>query len=200
MPMPVKIRDTEIPGVQELHVPLFHDARGFFTEVYNRDMWKPAGFSHTFVQDCLSLSCKGTLRGMHYQLEPRAMGKLVRVIRGGVFDVAVDLRQGSPDFGRWVGRELRPDAGVMLWIPPGFAHGFVALEDETLVYYKCTDTHCPEAERAFALCGSGGGHRMAAGAHRGDGERPAGAFARGGGIQLPLILHPDWGLEGVLHV
>ena len=96
------------------------------------------------------MSCKGTLRGMHYQLASHGMGKLVRVVRGAVFDVAVDLRQGSPTLGKWVGRTLSAENGISLWVPVGFAHGFVALEDETLVWYKCTGAHAPDAERSLS--------------------------------------------------
>lgn len=150
MPMPVEFRKTEIDGVLEVVTKFIADARGFFSELYNEDMWRDAGFSAQFVQDNLSLSRRGTLRGMHYQIEPRGMGKLVRTITGSVFDVAVDLRRGSPSFGRWIGRELSAANGLALWIPAGFAHGFVALEDDSLVLYKCTETHAPEAERAVS--------------------------------------------------
>ena len=102
------------------------------------------------MQDNLSESKRGTIRGLHYQLEPKGMGKLVRAIRGSVFDVAVDLRRGSPWFGKWVGRTLSAENGLSLWVPVGFAHGFLALEDDTLVLYKCTATHAPEAERAVS--------------------------------------------------
>jgi dTDP-4-dehydrorhamnose 3,5-epimerase len=111
-------------------------------------MFRAAGLDVTFVQDNLSESKKGTLRGLHYQLEPKGMGKLVRVIRGAVFDVAVDIRRGSPWFGKWVGMTLTAENRLALWVPVGFAHGFLSLEDGTLVTYKCTTTHAPDAERA----------------------------------------------------
>jgi dTDP-4-dehydrorhamnose 3,5-epimerase len=149
MPMPVDITETEIPGVLEVRPKIFSDDRGFFTETYNRDTWEANGFVADWQQDNLSKSRKGTLRGMHYQLNPHAMGKLVRVLSGRIFDVGVDLRRGSPTFGKWVGRELRGDDPLCLWIPAGFAHGFVALEDDTLVHYKCTATHHPETERSL---------------------------------------------------
>lgn len=149
MSAPVHIRKTEIEDVLEIEVKVFSDHRGSFTETYNYDTWRAKGFEESFVQDNLSRSCKGVLRGMHYQIEPRPMGKLVRALQGAVFDVAVDLRQGSPTFGKWVGRELSAENNLMLWIPAGFAHGFVALEDDTLVYYKCNGTYAPEAERAL---------------------------------------------------
>lgn len=148
MPAPVDIRQTELQGVLEVEAKIFPDDRGFFTETYNRETWAAEGFNESFVQDNLSLSKAGTLRGMHYQIDPHAMGKLVRVLTGAVYDVAVDLREGSPTFGKWIGRELSAENGLMLWIPAGFAHGFVALADDTLVYYKCTGTHAPESERA----------------------------------------------------
>lgn len=149
MPMPVEFTETEMPGVLEVRPKIFEDARGYFTETYNRETWTAKGFNFDWQQDNLSKSCKGTLRGMHYQINPHPMGKLVRAVQGAVFDVAVDLRIGSPTFGKWIGRELRGDDNLWLWIPAGFAHGFVALEDNTLVYYKCTGTHHPECERAL---------------------------------------------------
>jgi len=149
MPMPVEFKKTEIPDVLEINTGIFEDDRGFFTETYSLPVWKKEGFLGSFVQDNLSRSTKGTLRGMHYQLSTRGMGKLVRVVQGSVFDVAVDLRKGSPTFGRWVGRTLSGENGVALWVPVGFAHGFVALEDDTFVWYKCTGVHAPEAERSL---------------------------------------------------
>jgi len=149
MPMPVKIQETEIPGVLLVETSCFRDDRGFFSETYSAPMWEAAGFRESFLQDNLSLSKKGTLRGMHYQIEPHGMGKLVRVIKGAVFDVGVDLRRGSPTFGRWIGRELTEENQLALWFPAGFAHGFVATADQTLVYYKCNYYHTPEAERSL---------------------------------------------------
>ena len=150
MPMQVKIEATEIEAVCEVHTGRFDDERGFFSESYSKEMWARAGFEEVFVQDNLSQSCRGTLRGMHYQLEPHGMGKLVRCVIGAVYDVAVDLRKGSSTYGRWVGRELSATNGLSLWVPVGFAHGFVALEDETLVHYKCTSIHAPDSERALS--------------------------------------------------
>ena len=149
MPMPVEFAKTEMADVLEVKTGLFKDDRGFFTETYSLPVWKAAGFDEIFVQDNLSRSRKGTLRGMHYQLSTHGMGKLVRVVRGAVFDVAVDLRKGSPSFGKWVGRTLSGEDSTALWIPVGFAHGFVALEDDTFVWYKCTGAHAPEAERSL---------------------------------------------------
>jgi len=147
--LPPKIRATEIPDVLEIHTPVFSDGRGYFSESYNEQTWAEAGFRDVFVQDNVSLSARGVLRGLHYQMNPFGMGKLVRAVTGAVFDVAVDLRRGSPTFGRWVGRTLEAEVPMWLWIPVGFAHGFVALEDQTRVYYKCTGLYHGDAERAI---------------------------------------------------
>ncbi len=150
MPMPVTTTPTEIPDVLVLQAGMARDDRGYFSEVFVAPVFDGLGIRGSFVQDNLSSSRKGTLRGMHYQIEPRSMGKLVRVLRGEVFDVAVDLRKGSPWFGKWVGRTLSEANGLALWIPAGFAHGFLATADDALVLYKCTATHAPEAERALS--------------------------------------------------
>jgi dTDP-4-dehydrorhamnose 3,5-epimerase len=150
MPMPVHIESTEIEGVLIVKTGIFHDERGFFSESWSHGMWKDAGFEETFVQDNLSESAKGTLRGMHYQILPEGMGKLVRCVRGSIYDVAVDLRKGSPTFGQYVGRELSGENGLSLWVPVGFAHGFVALEDHAMVHYKCTGMHSPDCERSLS--------------------------------------------------
>ena len=149
MPMPVTIEPAPLDGLLIVKTGVFQDERGFFSESYSRDMWKAAGFEESFVQDNLSKSRKGTLRGMHYQIQPEGMGKLVRCIQGSVFDVAVDLRQGSPSFGKWFGLELTGENHLALWVPAGFAHGFVALSDDSLVHYKCTGHHAPTYERAL---------------------------------------------------
>jgi len=149
MPMPVTISKTEIDGVLVVETGIFRDHRGYFSESYSQAIWAEAGFHETFVQDNISRSAKGVLRGMHYQLLPHGMGKLVRVISGAVFDVAVDLRRGSPTFGKWIGRELSGENGLSLWIPVGFAHGFVSLADDTYVHYKCSGMHTPDTERAL---------------------------------------------------
>jgi dTDP-4-dehydrorhamnose 3,5-epimerase len=141
---------TEIEDVLEVSGPIFEDDRGFFCEIHNQRAWAEAGFEHRFVQDNMSMSRRGTLRGMHYQIDPHAMGKYICVLRGSIFDVAVDLRRGADTFGQWVGRTLSGANHVGMWIPAGFAHGFVALEDETLVYYKCTNTYHPASERSVA--------------------------------------------------
>jgi dTDP-4-dehydrorhamnose 3,5-epimerase len=149
MPMPVKISPTEIPDVLVVETGQVRDDRGYFAEIYSARMMETAGFSETFVQDNLSTSRKGTLRGLHYQIEPHGMGKLVRALRGAVFDVAVDIRRGSPWYGKWVARTLTSENRQALWVPAGFAHGFLALEDDATVLYKCTTTHAPESERAI---------------------------------------------------
>ena len=149
MPMPVKFRETPIPGVLLVETGCVFDERGFFSELYSETIWRDTGFTERFVQDNLSLSAKGTLRGLHYQIDPHGMGKLVRTVAGSVFDAGVDLRRGSPTFGRWFGHVLSGENRLALWFPSGFAHGFVALEDHSLVCYKCTDIHTPEAERSL---------------------------------------------------
>ena len=150
--MPVTFTKTEIDGVLEVRVPVYRDERGYFTEVYVEEVWRTQGFSERFVQDNASLSAKGVLRGMHYQLAPHGMGKLVRVLQGSAFDVGVDLRLGSPTFGRWIGRELSAENGLAIYFPPGFAHGFVSLEDNTIFHYKCTSSYAPVAERSLLYC------------------------------------------------
>lgn len=130
---------------------VFGDERGFFFESYNqRAFCEATGLTVEFVQDNHSRSVRGVLRGLHYQLAPRAQGKLVRVIQGAVFDVAVDIRPDSPTFGRWVGEVLSADNKRQLWIPPGFAHGFLTLTDSAEFLYKTTDYYSPEHERCIA--------------------------------------------------
>ncbi|MFN3377580.1 MAG: dTDP-4-dehydrorhamnose 3,5-epimerase [Burkholderiaceae bacterium] len=149
--MPYTVTPTAIPGVLVLEPKVFGDARGFFFESFNqRDFEQATGLSGiTFVQDNHSRSAKGVLRGLHYQLPPKAQGKLVRVVRGAVFDVAVDIRKSSPTFGRWVGVELSESNHRQLWIPPGLAHGFLTLTDSADFLYKTTDTYSPEHERCI---------------------------------------------------
>lgn len=126
------------------------DERGFFSEVWNKTVWAETGFDLDFVQDNHSLSAGGVLRGLHYQLPPMAQVKLVRVSRGSIFDVAVDIRRSSPTFGRWVGRTLSAAAWNQLLIPVGFAHGFLSLEDGTEVQYKVSAPYNAECDRALA--------------------------------------------------
>ncbi len=130
---------------------VLRDSRGFFMESYNaRNFEAATGQKFDFVQDNHSRSGRGVLRGIHYQLLPHAQGKLVRVVNGAVFDVTVDLRRSSPTFGRWAGCELRDTGGEMLWIPPGFGHAFLVLEDDTDLLYKTTDFYAPECEASVA--------------------------------------------------
>lgn len=140
----------EIPDVVVLEPRVFGDDRGFFFESFSERSFREAvGIDARFVQDNHSRSARGVLRGLHYQLPPSAQGKLVRVVRGAVFDVAVDLRRGSPAFGRWVGAELSEANRRQLWIPEGFAHGFLSLEDGTEVVYKATAFYDPAHERCI---------------------------------------------------
>jgi dTDP-4-dehydrorhamnose 3,5-epimerase len=136
------------PGIVVVRPRTFSDARGYFFESYHAERYAAAGVVGPFVQDNVSLSRRGVLRGLHLQ-HPRAQGKLVHVLRGAVWDVAVDVRVGSPTFGRWVGEELSADNGVQLYVPPGFAHGFVVTADEALVAYKCTAYYDPASELAL---------------------------------------------------
>ena len=125
----------------------FGDARGWFSETYNSRSYADLGITDHFVQDNQSLSvARGTVRGLHCQLPPHAQAKLVRCVSGSIFDVAVDLRSGSPTFGRWVGATLTAEGGEQLYVPVGFAHGFVTLAENTQVHYKCTDFYAPESE------------------------------------------------------
>lgn len=146
--MSVTFQETPLEGVFIVETKVFGDARGYFTEAFNARTWAAQDFTHTFVQDNLSSSSKGTIRGLHYQIAPKAMGKLVRVFTGAVFDVAVDLRKDSPTFGQWVGYKLSAENKLAMWVPEGFGHGFQALEDNTQFYYKCTEFYSPEHERA----------------------------------------------------
>jgi dTDP-4-dehydrorhamnose 3,5-epimerase len=145
----VKIIETGIPGPLIIEPSVFGDERGFFMETWNEASFAMAGLKLTFVQDNHSRSQKGVLRGLHFQ-NPAPQGKLVRVARGAVFDVAVDLRASSPNFGQWVGVELSANNKRMMWVPEGFAHGFLTLEDNTDFLYKCTAPYAPQAEHTLA--------------------------------------------------
>ena len=145
----MKVTATRLPEVLILEPRVFGDERGFFLESYNRRVFNEVGGGEfDFVQDNHSRSARGVLRGLHYQLPPHAQGKLVRVTAGRVFDVAVDLRRSSPRFGQWAGVELSAENHRQLWIPPGFAHGFVVLTDLADFLYKATNYYAPQAERA----------------------------------------------------
>jgi dTDP-4-dehydrorhamnose 3,5-epimerase len=147
--MPYTVTPTAIPDVLLLEPKVFSDDRGYFFESFNaRDFREATGLEIAFVQDNHSMSEKGVLRGLHYQIQ-HPQGKLLRVVQGSVFDVAVDLRKSSPTFGRWVGAMLSAENHKQLWIPPGFAHGFLALSEKVEVLYKITDYWYPEHERTL---------------------------------------------------
>ena len=146
----MKVTATAIPDVLIIEPKVFGDARGFFFESFNQKVFNEAtGLQAGFVQDNHSRSAKGVLRGLHYQLQ-QPQGKLVRVVRGAVFDVAVDIRKSSPTWGQWTGIELSEDNHRQFWVPPGFAHGFVVLSDSADFLYKTTDYYLPAAERCIA--------------------------------------------------
>ena len=141
--------DTPLPGVWLINPRVIPDRRGFFLESYNQREMADIGISERFVQDNHSRSRRGVLRGLHYQVT-RQQSKLVRATRGAIFDVAVDVRRGSPTFGRWTGAGLSADSHTMMYIPRGFAHGFLVLSDVAEVQYKCSDFYAPEDERGVA--------------------------------------------------
>lgn len=140
---------TKLAGVVLIKPRVFADERGFFYESYNKSLFVANGIVDEFIQDNHSKSNKGVLRGLHYQLNPHAQGKLVRCISGAVFDVAVDIRRGSPTFAQWVGYELSAANKYMLWLPSGFAHGFVTLQDNSEFVYKTTAEYAPEYDRGI---------------------------------------------------
>jgi dTDP-4-dehydrorhamnose 3,5-epimerase len=147
----MRIFDTVLPEVKIVAPGRLGDTRGFFSEVWNERDFAAVGIEAHFVQDNhVRNPLKGTLRGLHYQLPPAAQGKLLRVTRGSIFDVAVDIRRGSPTFGRHADAVLSADNWQQLWIPPGFAHGYCTLEDDTEVQYKVTDFYSPENDRGIA--------------------------------------------------
>lgn len=146
----MKFTPLAIPDVLLIEPKVFGDARGFFLESFRQDLFnETTGTNYAFIQDNHSRSSKGVLRGLHYQLPPHAQGKLVRVVSGSVFDVAVDIRRGSPTFGQWAGAELSAENHRQLWIPPGFAHGFVVLSDTADFVYKTTAYYAPESDRGL---------------------------------------------------
>jgi dTDP-4-dehydrorhamnose 3,5-epimerase len=146
----MKVTPLAIPDVLLIEPEVFGDDRGFFFESFNQNKFEEAtGYKINFVQDNHSKSSKGVLRGLHYQLPPKAQGKLVRVIQGEVFDVAVDLRQSSPTFGKWVGEILSADNKKQMWIPEGFSHGFLTLSDTAEFLYKTTDFYSKDHEQAI---------------------------------------------------
>ena len=141
----MNITETELPGVLIVEPKVFGDERGFFMESYNAGRYAEAGLPESFVQDNLSFSRRGVLRGLHFQ-NPQPQGKLVSVLQGEVFDVAVDIRVGSPTFGRWTGVTLSAENKRQFYVPPDFAHGFVVTSDVALFYYKCTEYYAPASE------------------------------------------------------
>jgi dTDP-4-dehydrorhamnose 3,5-epimerase len=145
----MRVVPTDLPEVLIVEPRMHGDPRGFFYESFQATRYAEAGIPGPFVQDNLSRSVRGTLRGLHFQ-EPWAQGKLVQVLRGTVWDVAVDVRRGSPRFGRWIALELSETTPRQLWIPPGFAHGFCVLSDSADFFYKCTELYSPESERSVA--------------------------------------------------
>lgn len=144
----MKVIDTQMPDVKLIEPKVFYDERGFFFESWNARSFEVLGIGETFVQDNHSRSARGVLRGLHYQVK-QTQAKLIRVIAGSVFDVAVDLRRSSATFGKWVGVVLSAENKLQLWIPRGFAHGFLCLEDGTEFIYKCTDYYAPQFERSL---------------------------------------------------
>ena len=145
----MKIIETHLPGVIVFEPKVFGDKRGFFLETYREDVLQQAGLDVTFVQDNHSRSAQGVLRGLHYQMK-QTQGKLVRVTSGSVFDVAVDVRQGSPTFTQWFGTQLDDQTMRMMYVPPGYAHGFLVLSQSADFLYKCTDYYHPESEQGIA--------------------------------------------------
>lgn len=144
----MQVSTTELPGCLVIEPRIFGDDRGFFLETYNRQRYYEAGVAVDFVQDNHSQSRRGTLRGLHYQID-RPQGKLVWAVRGEVFDVAVDLRRSSPTFGKWISVLLSADNHRQIYVPPGMAHGFYALSEGAEIIYKCTDTYSPAGERTI---------------------------------------------------
>lgn len=145
----MRATETDLPGVLLVETRTFVDHRGFFRESWSERRYAEAGLPGRFVQDNVSLSHRGVLRGLHFQEAPHAQGKLVSVLQGEIWDVAVDLRPESGSFGRWVGVPLSAEGGSQLFVPPGFAHGFVATSETALISYKCTAAYHPGSERTL---------------------------------------------------
>jgi dTDP-4-dehydrorhamnose 3,5-epimerase len=141
----VKVTPLDLPEVRLVDLKIFGDVRGWFAETWQAERYAAAGIPSGFVQDNAARSQRGVLRGLHAQ-HPFGQGKLIQVLRGEIYDVAVDIRRGSPTFGRWVGMRLSSDRPQQLWVPPGFAHGYCVLSDEALFTYKCTDYYHPETQ------------------------------------------------------
>lgn len=148
----MQISTYEIEGPVLITPKMFGDSRGYFMEAFKDAWFRESVADVTFVQDNQSLSAQiGTIRGLHYQLAPLGQGKLVRCLRGAIFDVAVDIRKGSSTFGQWIGATLTPENAQQLWVPEGFAHGFCTLEPDTEVFYKVTNPYSPEHDRGVAF-------------------------------------------------
>jgi dTDP-4-dehydrorhamnose 3,5-epimerase len=145
----MKIIETSLPGLLVIEPRVFEDARGYFFETYQTERYKEAGINTNFIQDNESKSLRGVVRGLHYQLAPWSQAKLVRVVQGRVFDVAVDLRKGSPTFGQWFGFELSEQNKKQMFVPRGFAHGFSVLSETAVFSYKCDNIYNREAERSI---------------------------------------------------
>lgn len=144
----MQVRETDLPGVLVIEPRVFPDDRGYFKETYQKRRYAEAGIDAEMVQDNCSRSARGTLRGLHFQVQ-QPQGKLVEVTAGEIFDVAVDVRRDSPWFGRWTGVRLSESNHLQIYVPPGFAHGFCVLSEEATVTYKCTDYYAPEHERTL---------------------------------------------------
>ena len=147
----IKVTSCDIEGLYVIEPTVFKDERGYFVETYNQNDFKEAGLNMVFVQDNQSMSVKGVLRGLHFQRPPHAQSKLVRCVRGAVLDVAVDIRRGSPTYGRHVAVELTEDNHLQLFIPRGFAHGFAVLSAEAVFQYKCDNYYAPEADGGISI-------------------------------------------------
>ena len=147
--MPFRFRKLEIPEILLIEARVFEDDRGYFLESYKHSDFAANSISQTFVQDNISHSTRGVLRGLHFQNRPRAQAKLVTALQGRIFDVAVDIRRASPTYGQWVGVELDAQEFCMLWVPVGFAHGFCVLSQEATVAYKVTEEYAPEFDRGI---------------------------------------------------
>jgi dTDP-4-dehydrorhamnose 3,5-epimerase len=145
----VKVHPTPLAGLLRIEPAIFRDERGAFTESYRAERYREAGLRDAFVQDNVSWSKRGVLRGLHFQCAPYAQAKLVQVLRGEVFDAVVDLRAGSPSFGRWYGVRLSADDGQQLFVPAGFAHGFCTLSEDAIFSYKCSVAYVPDAEQSL---------------------------------------------------
>ena len=146
----MNIVPLDLPGVFLIEPKVYGDHRGWFFESFRRDKFVACGMEVEFVQDNMSSSTRNVVRGLHYQLDPQAQGKLVRVVRGEVFDVAVDIRRGSPTFGKWVARTLTAENKLAMYVPPGFAHGFCVVSDIAEFHYRCTEYYSPTHERGIA--------------------------------------------------